>query len=175
MLLLRALLFTILVPGMVGGYLPYVIVQRWPDQFDFGIVHSVGLLLIAVGLLLYGICTFLFLTKGRGTPTIWFTRPFRAILGEEPRMLVSHGLYQRTRNPMYLGVTLLVFGEALWFANVALCVYTVALWIFFHGVVVFIEEPHLKARGGQQYAMYCSKVPRWFGFRKLLPAHTHKA
>ena len=175
MLLLRALLFTILVPGTVGGYLPYIIAQRWTDQCDFVIVRPVGLLLITAGFLLYGISTFLFLTKGKGTPAIWFTKPLRVILGEEPRMLVLNGLYQRTRNPMYLGVTSLVLGEALWFGNVALCLYSIGLWIFFHCVVIFIEEPHLRTRHGDEYTTYCSRVPRWLGFRTTTPERSHKA
>jgi protein-S-isoprenylcysteine O-methyltransferase Ste14 len=175
MLLIRTVLFTILVPGAVVGYFPYIIARRWPDQFDFVIARPVSLLLIALGVLLYGISTFLFLTRGKGTPAIWFTKPLRAILGEEPRTLVLTGLYRRTRNPMYLGVTLLVLGQALWFVNVALCLYTVALWMFFHAVVVFIEEPHLSAREGEQYTVYCSTVPRWLGFRKSHPTHTHNA
>lgn len=175
MLLIRAVLFTILVPGTAGVYLPYVIARRWPDQFGFGIVRPAGLLLFAVGFFLYGMSTFLFVTEGKGTPTIWFTKPLRSILGEEPRTLVRSGLYQRTRNPMYLGVTMLVFGEALWLCNVALCLYTIGLWIFFHSVVVFIEEPHLRARHGESYAQFCSRVPRWLGFRATLPRHTHNA
>jgi protein-S-isoprenylcysteine O-methyltransferase Ste14 len=175
MLLIRAALFTILVPGTVGGYLPYIIAQRWPDQFDLAIVRPLGLLFITVGFLFYGISAFLFLTEGKGTPAIWFTRPLRAILGEEPRTLVLGGLYLRTRNPMYLGVTLFVLGEALWFGNVALFLYTIGLWIFFHCVVIFIEEPHLRTRHGEDYTMYCSRVPRWLGFRKSPPKRSHNA
>ena len=172
---MRAVLFTILVPGTAAGFLPYVIAQRWPGRFDFAIVHPVGLLLITTGFLLYGMSIFLFLKEGKGTPAIWFTRPLRVILGEEPRALVLNGLYQRTRNPMYLGVTALVFGEALLLGNVALCIYTIALWIFFHGVIVFVEEPHLRVRHGEQYTVYCSRVPRWLGFRKTSPEHLYKS
>ena len=175
MLLIRAVLFTIFVPGTAAGFLPYVIAKRWPEHFDFAIAHPVGPLLITAGFLLYGMSTFLFLKEGKGTPAIWFTTPLRVILGEEPQKLVLSGLYQRTRNPMYLGVTVLVFGEALLSGNVALCIYTIALWIFFHGVIVFVEEPHLRIRHGEQYTMYCSRVPRWLGFRTTLPTRMHKA
>jgi protein-S-isoprenylcysteine O-methyltransferase Ste14 len=175
MLFLRALLFTILVPGTVAGYLPYVIALRWPGCFKLGVLHIVGLLFVPIGIILYGVSTFLFLTEGKGTPAIWFTKPLRAILGEEPRTLVLNSLYKRTRNPMYLGVTALVFGQAIWSGNISLCCYTVALLVFFHCVVVFIEEPHLKARDGERYTVYCSRVPRWLGFRKTIADYMPKS
>lgn len=175
MLFLKATLFTILVPGTAAGFLPYIISSRWPDRLDLGIVHSLGYLLIAVGILLYGACALLFLTEGSGTPTIWFTRPLRTVLGEEPRTLVVNGMYQRSRNPMYLGVTAIAFGEALSSGNVTLFCYTATLLMFFHSIVVLVEEPHLKARDGERYALYCSKVPRWLGFRTIVPESTPKS
>ena len=174
MLFMRAVLFTILVPGTVAGYLPYIIAQRWPDQFDFGIVQHIGLLLITAGVLLYGMSTFLFLTEGKGTPAIWFTKPLRAVLGEEPQTLVLNGLYQRTRNPMYLGVIVLVLGEAFWFGKKILLPYTVFLWVFFHFIIILVEEPHLRHLYGTEYETYSRTVPQWIGFRKRSDEKGHE-
>jgi protein-S-isoprenylcysteine O-methyltransferase Ste14 len=49
------------------------------------------------------------------------------------------------------------------------------LWTFFHFVVVFIEEPHLRTRHGKEYTTYCSRVPRWLGIRRSTAERSHKA
>jgi protein-S-isoprenylcysteine O-methyltransferase Ste14 len=106
-------------------------------------------------------CLLRFLSSG-GTPAIFFTRPLRALLGEEPPRLVQSWLYTVTRNPMYVGVVLAVFGQALVFASANIAVYGALLWLAFHVVVVALEEPHLRERHGRSYEEYCRRVPRWF-------------
>ncbi len=67
---------------------------------------------------------------------------------------------------MYLGITVLVLGEALWFGQKILLPYTVFLWFFFHFIIIFLGEPHLRRLHSTVYETYCRVVPRWFGFRK---------
>jgi protein-S-isoprenylcysteine O-methyltransferase Ste14 len=64
---------------------------------------------------------------------------------------------------MYLGVVLVVLGQATLFASPAVTVYGLALWLLFHLAVVFLEEPHLRREHGRSYDEYCGRVPRWFG------------
>jgi protein-S-isoprenylcysteine O-methyltransferase Ste14 len=139
-------------------------VPRWIDP---GLVPQwpVGWVSIAGGVVVYALCLLRFLASG-GTPAIFFTRPLRFLLGQEPRVVVSDGLYRFSRNPMYVGVLLAVFGQAILFASVRLAVYGVFLAACFHVVVVFMEEPHLLKRNGEPYAQYCRKIPRWFGIPK---------
>ena len=76
---------------------------------------------------------------------------------------VAPGLYRFSRNPMYVGVLLVVFGQSVLFASPRLAAYFCAVAIFFHLIVVFAEEPHLRATRGASYEMYCRAVPRWLG------------
>jgi protein-S-isoprenylcysteine O-methyltransferase Ste14 len=99
-----------------------------------------------------------------GTPAIFFTRRLRFVLGEEPPKLVRRGLYRLSRNPMYVGVLLAVFGQALIFASPQVAFYGAVLWLCFHIVVVFLEEPHLREERGASYDEYCRQVPRWLGW-----------
>jgi protein-S-isoprenylcysteine O-methyltransferase Ste14 len=62
---------------------------------------------------------------------------------------------------MYLAVVTVVFGQAVAFASWKLALLAVALWSLFHGVVVVLEEPHLRSRYGTLYEAYCRAVPRW--------------
>jgi protein-S-isoprenylcysteine O-methyltransferase Ste14 len=57
------------------------------------------------------------------------------LIGEQPPKLVRQGLYRISRNPMYVGVLIAVFGQALIFASEAVALYGVALWLCFHAVV----------------------------------------
>ena len=157
MLWVRGLVFTALVPVVIAYFVP-----RWIDpcvrRSDF------GWLLVVPGVLIYFLCLVRFCASG-GTPAIFFTRHLRLLIGEEPRALVSGGLYRFSRNPMYVGVLLCVFGQAVLFASRRLTIYGFVLFFCFHVVVVFIEEPHLLKQNGEPYRLYCRSVPRWFGFR----------
>ena len=122
----------------------------------------VGWLLVAAGAATYCACLTRFIASG-GTPAIFFTRPARAILGDEPRHLVQGRLYAVSRNPMYVGVVVAVFGQAIVFTSQSIAAYGLFLWLIFHVVVVGLEEPHLRGLYGAAYDDYCRRVPRWLG------------
>jgi len=157
MLIVRAILFTILVPGTVAIYVPSVLLAGTAPAD--GAWRFLGLLPIAAGTLGYCACALEFLLLGGGTPAVFFTRPLRFLIGEEPKTVVQSALYKYTRNPMYVSVITVVLGESLLFESRALLCYAMFLWLMFHLVVVLLEEPHLRQRPG--YDEYCARVPRW--------------
>ena len=165
MLWLRGLIFTVLVPGAVAFFLPLALDSNARLQ---GGIWQGGWVLVAAGTLIYALCLVRFLVAG-GTPTIFFARHLRLVIGEEPSGLVSGGLYSLSRNPMYLGVLLVVVGQAVLFASPLLTAYACAVFIFFQLIVVFVEEPHLRATRGSSYEIYCRAVPRWLGLARLRP------
>jgi protein-S-isoprenylcysteine O-methyltransferase Ste14 len=83
------------------------------------------------------------------------------VLGLEPQTLVRGAIYRFVRNPMYVGVTAILWGEALVFASPNLLVYAATAWLVFHLVIVFLEEPHLRRTRGPEYVEYCRTTPRW--------------
>lgn len=155
----RGLIFTVLVPGVVAYYVPATIRGARPLQAG---TWTLGWILVSLGVIIYAACLFGFLAA-RGTPMIFFAQPLRFLVGEEPAGLVQGGLYRYSRNPMYLGVLLLIFGQAVLFASQQLALYGAAVWLTFHAVVVLLEEPHLRAKQGSTYEDYRRRVPRWFG------------
>lgn len=157
MLIVRAILFTILVPGTVAIYVPSLLLAGNAPAGSAW--RFIGLAPIAAGVLGYFACALEFLLRGGGTPAVFFTRPLRFLIGEEPKTVVQTALYERSRNPMYLSVVTVVLGESLLFESRALLYYALFLWLMFHLVVVFVEEPHLRQRPG--YGEYCARVPRW--------------
>ncbi len=158
LLWLQGLIFTVLVPGVVAFYVPQTL-RRGPAPGGW---WSLGWILFALGALIYLRCLVDFLRSG-GTPAIFFTRPIRALLGEEPQQVVRSGLYRYSRNPMYLGVFAAVAGQALVYRSAAITVYLAIVIVFFHCVVVFLEEPHLARARGPSYDEYRRRVPRWLG------------
>lgn len=152
LLAIRSLLFLVVVPGTVLGYVPYLILRAGrhrPVGLDAATV--VGGFLIAVGLVLLVWCVAGFLIEGRGT-----LAPF-----DPPRRLVTGRLYRRVRNPMYLAVVTALCGEALMFGSFALLVYAGSAALFYHLLVVVYEEPSLHRRFGRPYDDYRRQVPRW--------------
>jgi protein-S-isoprenylcysteine O-methyltransferase Ste14 len=159
MLWVRGLIFTVLVPGVVVLYLPAIID---PHAQLRGGIWAAGWLPVGAGALIYALCLIRFLAAG-GTPAVFFTRPLRFLIGEEPAGLVASGLYRFSRNPMYLGVVLVLAGQAILFASARRAAYAGAVFLFFHLVVRLVEEPHLRAMHGPAYEIYCRAVPRWLG------------
>jgi protein-S-isoprenylcysteine O-methyltransferase Ste14 len=159
LLWLQGLLFSVLVPGVVAFYVPQTLRN---GHAAAGGWWSLGWILFALGALIYLRCLFNFLAAG-GTPAIFFTRPIRAVLGEEPKQVVSSGLYRYSRNPMYLGVFTAIASQALVYRSLPITVYLAIAIVFFHCVVVFLEEPHLARARGPAYDEYRRRVPRWLG------------
>jgi len=161
LLWVRGLFFTILVPGTVAGYVPYWLTRtRYPD-LTTGLFQWAGLLIMVAGIFIYLWTITSFLLRGKGTPAIWFTRAIGFIIGEEPVKMVSSGLYKYSRNPMYLGVMTTVAGEGLFFQYSILLWYSLALFVIFNIVVIFIEEPHLAKKFGSNYLEYKRRTGRW--------------
>jgi protein-S-isoprenylcysteine O-methyltransferase Ste14 len=150
MTLLKTLLFTLLVPGTVAGYVPLFLLRpAWPEPW--GIAQWIALLPLAAGLGIYGWCAFDFTFVGGGTPA-----PI-----DPPKKLVLSGLYRYSRNPMYVGVLTVLFSEALFFESLRHLLYAGFVMGMFQSFIVFYEEPHLRRQFGEAYIRYCNAVPRW--------------
>jgi protein-S-isoprenylcysteine O-methyltransferase Ste14 len=74
---------------------------------------------------------------------------------------VVEGLHRYIRNPMYIGVLLVVLGQAFLFWSRALAEYAAFLWLAFHVFVLLYEEPTLRRQFGNEYEAYRRRVPRW--------------
>jgi protein-S-isoprenylcysteine O-methyltransferase Ste14 len=76
--------------------------------------------------------------------------------------LVTSGPFRYTRNPAYVGATMLYIGAALAARSVpALTFLPIALIVLERGVVER-EERYLERRFGEHYRAYMRDVPRWF-------------
>ncbi|MGO9239804.1 MAG: methyltransferase family protein [Bryobacteraceae bacterium] len=159
---LRGAVFTILVPGVLAGYIPYRLRNAGQGGSWIGLA---GWAPVAAGAGLYLWCLSRFLLVG-GTPAIHLTRPVRFLIGTPPPGLVRRGPYRFTRNPMYVAVVLMVLGQAALYGSWRVAVYGAGCWLAFYLIVVLVEEPHLRAVHGAAYDEYCQRTPRWIGLRR---------
>ena len=147
---LKSLLFLIVAPGMVAGYIPLALLRKGP-QIETGIFAYLALPLWLFGgtILLWSFWNFY--REGHGTPA-----PVDA-----PKVLVVSGFYRYVRNPMYFGILLMLIGYFLWFGYWSLLIYTMIAFVITHLFVTLYEEPTLKRKFGASYEEYLRRVPRW--------------
>lgn len=74
--------------------------------------------------------------------------------------LVVTGLYRYMRNPIYVAVATVIFGQAILFGDWRLFVYGAFFCLLCHLFVVSYEEPTLKKSFGAEYEAFLSNVPR---------------
>jgi len=66
-----------------------------------------------------------------------------------------------TRNPIYIGFTLLYFGIAILATSIWMLLLLVPLLIVLQRGVVEREEAYLETKFGEAYEKYQARVPRW--------------
>lgn len=154
-MVLRAVVFGTLMHGCFTIGLPYLLLRGSPSltaqNCACGLCRGLGYVLIVLGAVLYTLSGWelLFVSKVSAVPL------------DPPSRLKIDGLYGRVRNPLLLGVVLILFGEGAFFRSFALLLYASLYWLVIHLFVVLKEEPDLKLVFGDSYKRYCSQVPRW--------------
>ncbi len=112
--------------------------------------HLAGGLLVAVGLAFIVLPARTFQAKGTAI------RPF-----EKSSVLVTDGFYAITRNPMYLGMVLVVIGAATLLRGAAPFVVPVLLAVLLQSRFIRFEERALEQVFGDDYRSYQARVRRW--------------
>ncbi len=159
LLFLKNLLFTVLVPGTVAVYIPLRMASSRHLHPQWSLSQVAALVPFLLGAAIYFWCLWDFARHGRGTPA-----PIDA-----PKRLVVRGLYRFIRNPMYVGVLLVIGGWAAFFESSAILYYGLGIGLMFHLVVLLIEEPMLASQFGESYEAYRRAVGRWIPRWPLRP------
>lgn len=151
--LLKTAIFSVFGPGTIAGLIPQQLARR--DQKSLPIYSSVarlvGCISVISGVVLYFHTAWRFSDEGRGTPSPT----------DEPKSLVTGGIYSYMRNPMYIAVLLCIGGQALLYRSTYVLWYGIVLWLVSHTWIIEYEEPHLTEKYGKEYEQYCDRVPRW--------------
>lgn len=148
-LFLKNLLFTLILPGTIGVYVPLLLSRGRVAAGGPMLLTGGGLLFLGAALYVWCVCDFAL--RGRGTPA-----PI-----DPPKTLIVSGPYRYSRNPMYVAVLAAVLGWSVVFRSTDLVVYAGGAALAFTLFVRLYEEPHLSREFGAAYDAYRSRVGRW--------------
>jgi protein-S-isoprenylcysteine O-methyltransferase Ste14 len=141
--------YFVVVPGTIAVLVPWLITD-WQLHSSSPVLQIASATLIFVGIVPL-VSAFGEFVKAGGTPS-----PTAA-----PQQLVVDGFNRYVRNPMYIGVLLIILGQALLFTSVGLAAYAAVFWASVAAFVRWYEEPTLSRQFGAAYHMYRRAVPAW--------------
>ena len=112
--------------------------------------NLIGILLLCVGLAINLIADKQF----RDLKTTVY--PFR-----ESSTLVVKGLYKFSRNPMYFGMLLILYGEAILFGSIGPMIFATTFILLMNEKFIKVEEKMLLEKFRSNYFIYKNSVRRW--------------
>ena len=141
---IQALLFSVAMWFTSAQFSSFAFVFPWH--------HALGILLVIVGIALgvVGAITF-----RRAKTTVNPTKP------GEASSLVTSGIYRLSRNPMYVGLLVVLIGWALWLSNPLAFLFLPFFVAYMTRFQIIPEERVLSAKFGAEYAVYKQSVRRW--------------
>lgn len=138
---------------IVTGLLMWLCKQQLPQlSFHRPLLIQGALLLVIAGI---AICLAAFRQFRRAETTVDPMQPQRAT------QLINRGVFQCSRNPMYLGFTLVLLAWALLAQNFAALALVPAFVLYMDRVQIPAEEAALRALFAAEYEVYACKVRRW--------------
>jgi protein-S-isoprenylcysteine O-methyltransferase Ste14 len=121
-----------------------------PEERSIGWHQVIGLLFVAFGVGLSAFAAAIF--QARDTTK----NPYG-----DPGTFVVQAPYTWTRNPMYLGITTVLLGFAIFFGSIVMLLAPIAFFIVIDRMVIPREEETMERIFGQQYVDYKNQVRRW--------------
>ncbi|MCM0148624.1 isoprenylcysteine carboxylmethyltransferase family protein [Photobacterium galatheae] len=135
-------LLTLAAMYLLARYLPI-----WHFAFPGKILLEWTFSLLAVGFGLAGIMA--------------FARAKTAMNPTKATRLVTSGVYRISRNPIYLGLLLLLIAVFLNLSAISSIIMIPFFALYMNHVQIAAEERVLRHAFGQQYKDYCQRVRRW--------------
>lgn len=122
--------------------------MAWPQTTP--LIVCVGVVVIGLLVALSGVYQF---AKARTT--------VNPLDPDQVSAMVTGGIYRYTRNPMYLGMLVVLIGWALFLSHHLVWIALPAFILFIHRFQIQPEERVLRARFGRAFEDYCRAVRRW--------------
>lgn len=141
--------------AFIGTLLAGWALERWIGYpaiplIPYSALHTFGMVAVVLGAAVLLSAQGLFV-RARADP-----RPWKA-----DSNLIVEGVYKRSRNPMYLGMTLVYLGVTMLNdSGTQLCLLAPLLFVI-QKEVIEAEERYLAARFSEEYLAYKASVRRW--------------
>lgn len=130
------------------------LIARWTPDLRFG-VRGQSLAAMAVASLGVFFCVAGVLEFRRAQTT---TNPMKPVASSS---LVTRGVYRLSRNPMYLGFALILFGGAVFLGSTLSFLVLAGFIYYLNRFQIIPEERALGRIFGPEFEAYCRKVRRW--------------
>ena len=114
--------------------------------------HSISLLILLIGIFIL-INPVFKLIKSKTT--------VNPIKFKKVNKLVTSGIYKYSRNPMYLGMILLIISTTVIYLNYYSIITPLIFYFWINRFQIKREEVFLKEKFGKEYILYSSKTRRW--------------
>lgn len=128
---------------LLSGYLPLVRIDMEPERWLGYVAIALGVVLALTALAMFA--------KARTTP----------IPHGVPRVFVASGPFRITRNPMYLGLVLILLGSAPQFGGASAVAVPFLFGALLSSVFIPPEEQAMMTQFGADYRDYSTRVRRW--------------
>ena len=112
--------------------------------------NYLGIVLILVGLLI-DVWAWMLFRKRKTT-----LNPYK-----KPLKLVNNGLFKISRNPMYLGMDLILWGTSILLGSLITFIFPILFTILIKKLFIEFEEKNLEKKFGKRYFNYKKRVRRW--------------
>lgn len=107
--------------------------------------------------LIFALMGLIFMSKTRKL----FKKHKTTLILDRSSHLITEGVFSKSRNPMYLGITLLILGLSIFSTNIIAILVPVAFFELVKHMYVLKEEKILQDTFGAEYLKYKKAVRRW--------------
>ncbi|GAA0410961.1 isoprenylcysteine carboxylmethyltransferase family protein [Cocleimonas flava] len=114
--------------------------------------NKIGLVIIVIAVS-FDVWSLLLFLKKKTTPN-----PMKP---ENTSGIVTKGLYQYSRNPMYLGMLIILFGFGIWLGSLSPFIMLPAFYWVITEMQIKPEERMLEQKFTNEYLDYKNRVRRW--------------
>lgn len=118
----------------------------------WGLQHMLAVVLWALALALM-VAALLTMRALRTTPN--------PVMPERASTLVQHGVFARSRNPIYVADAVVLVAWASWLGSAAALLVLPAFVAYISVMQIRAEEHALMQAFGDAYTQYCARVRRW--------------
>ena len=134
-----------------------LITSNYFSQNQLEIIHlpykySISVLILLVGTLILISPVFKFIKSKTTVNPVKF---------KKVNKLVTSGIYKYSRNPMYLGMILIIISTSIYYLNYYSLVTPFIFYFWINRFQIKREEIFLTEKFGKEYLLYMSKTRRW--------------
>jgi len=81
---------------------------------------------------------------------------------ESPTSLQTSGPFRISRNPMYLGMLIILIGVSILLGSLSTFLFPILFIVLMESIFISFEEKNLEKAFGEKYLEYKKSVRRWF-------------